>query len=333
MDSNSYQAHAETTRQWLACCKNWSDREQSDSSSCVSMSGTPRQRLKAALPACRAAVGMLTALCARAEACIEELWRECERQPRCVFQIWQSRMEQGQVSRKQAALAEALAEGLRRAQEQQQDAQKDTSEPGECSNSHSLSDFMTCPGQHVAWPHDRLLTSPPVHVAAELACWQGEPRAPGWMDNAAGLRISLCRKSPLLGLCRSKCKLSTQASGSLRLPALHAGSAAAGDGTVSGAIQRHPGAGNGAEFAGNSHEHLRNAPGQEKGRPWSKLDAIFAKATAERHASMQAVAGQAHSEGAFGGASYPAQPDILCTISSCPCTCGQSSYRRKTGGC
>ena len=80
---------------------------------------------------CRVAVGMLSALCAGAEGCIERLWRECERQPRCVFQIWQSRMEQGQVSQKQAALTEALAEGLRRAQEQQQDASRGTTEPGE----------------------------------------------------------------------------------------------------------------------------------------------------------------------------------------------------------
>lgn len=87
---------------------------------------------------CRVAVGMLSALCAGAEGCIERLWRECERQPRCVLQIWHSRMEQGQVSQKQAALAEALAEELRRAQEQQQDARRGITEPGEGRCSHLL---------------------------------------------------------------------------------------------------------------------------------------------------------------------------------------------------
>ena len=93
---------------------------------------------KAALPMCRVAVGMLSALCAGAEGCIERLWRECERQPRCVLQIWHSRMEQGQVSQKQAALAEALAEELRRTQEQQQDARRGITEPGEGRCSHLL---------------------------------------------------------------------------------------------------------------------------------------------------------------------------------------------------
>ena len=87
---------------------------------------------------CRVAVGMLSALCAGAEGCVEKLWRECERQPRCVFQIWQSRMEQGRVSRKQAALAEAIAEELGRAQEQQQSAQSENTEPGEGRCTHML---------------------------------------------------------------------------------------------------------------------------------------------------------------------------------------------------
>ena len=91
------------------------------------------------------------------------------------------------------------------------------------------------------------------------------------------------------------------------LPSVQA--AVAGDETVSETIQGRSEAGNGA---GNSHEGLRDAPGQERERPWSKLDAIFAKAAAERHASMQAVSGQAHGEGVFGGAFYPAWPYILC---------------------
>ena len=107
---------------------------------------------------CRVAVGMLAALCTRAEGCIEKLWRECQRQSRCVFQIWQSRAEQGQVSQKQAALAEALAEELRRAQERQQDAQRHITEPGE-GNFPIASG--PCPGQHAAQPHGALLTTSP----------------------------------------------------------------------------------------------------------------------------------------------------------------------------
>ena len=38
-----------------------------------------------------------------------------------------------------------------------------------------------------------------------------------------------------------------------------------------------------------AHEGLQIASRQERDRPWSKLDAIFAKAAAERHASMQAA--------------------------------------------
>ena len=121
---------------------------------------------------------MLSALCAGAEGCIEGLWLECERQPRCVFQIWQSRMEQGQVSQKQAALAETLAKELRRAQEQQQDAQRGITEPGEGRCSPLLAGI--CLGQYVAQlPRDMLAPAPVYLAAAELACWQGEPGGPG----------------------------------------------------------------------------------------------------------------------------------------------------------
>ena len=123
----------------------FSGRSMLGSSSCVSIPWILCQWSRAALSMRRVAVGMLSALCAGAEGCIERLWRECKRQPRCVFQIWHSRMEQGQVSQKQAALAEALAEGLRRAQEQQQDAQRGITEPGEGRHSHLLAGI--CLGQ------------------------------------------------------------------------------------------------------------------------------------------------------------------------------------------
>ena len=125
------------------------------------------------------------------------------------------------------------------------------------------------------------------------------------MEDAAGLARShvgdlLSANILYFDLQRSKYNLSTCSSDFLSLSTLCAGRAAAGGGTVSGTSQGRSEAGSGAESTAKAHEGLQSAPGQERERLWSKLDAIFAKAAAERHASMQAASGQTHSEGAFG---------------------------------